>query len=273
MDIGYRALERCFQDLGPEDRSDVGMLLAGLQNPKAIVPAHGIFVRCVRDDTYYNSFLQRHIAIVGQACRQDMAAYLLQPDRGPTHYNVDSFFLALKSLEVATPFVTRWREWIVQGRFDGGARREDNESAEILYKIFNEGIAKKVEAMTPLIEACETRVWSHCKSATDIRRGMYHLVSMLNAGYVRIPEFSARLIHRVYHWDYPEVDGDLCREIFNAMELWTRLHRGGGDESASRELQAELDAALWEIAAADRITGFYGGSKVERDRGGPSADF
>ena len=176
--VGQKALDFCLRS----DRLEgwqivrVGMCMKYVKSGAAVLWCHSKMILLVRNDVSYNSFLQRHIDIIADQCYDDMAAYLLQPNRGPGNYNVDSFALVIGHVEDPSPFQSRVIDWIDEGGFDleRSKPRETWQAPRILYQILNEhwGDVK----FSGIVKAIYGRVYFLMKSESQNRlsAGMFH---------------------------------------------------------------------------------------------------
>lgn len=119
FNIGYEAVDECLRGdvLDDEQRAPIAMDLQYVTRPEVIRWAHRVLTEQIRNDTFYNSFLQKHSSFVLESLHSEMTAYLLVPNRGPGIYNIDSLFLAAKKSKNPEPFILRIGEWIRDGYF------------------------------------------------------------------------------------------------------------------------------------------------------------
>jgi TIR domain len=252
--VGQEALDFCLNSGRLEDWqvAYVGMHMQYVETPAGVRWCHSRLTSLIRSDAYYHSFLFRHIDLVVAELYDEMAAYLLHPNRGPANYNIDSFTLVISHTDDPTPFQRRWMEWINDGYFDRGDK-EGGTSARLLYVILNEfwGDARFSE----IVEVIESRVHLLLKTGSqdEFRGGMYHLVAMVNAKYRGVDRVLERTVERVY--DLGGEDGHLFELIRGGLEAVAAYNLDPSDKERERLITSRYLA----IADADRrgITGYW----------------
>jgi len=187
FDVGYEAVDFCLSDdaLDQQQREWLGMHMQYVTRPDVVRWAHAKLTRVVKSDTYYNSFLQKHLEFLITELRPELTAYLLVPDRGPARYNIDSLFLIAKAAAKPQPFVQRLRDWILNGRFDDARGDENSGDASILYKYLNS--LAEIPATHPLQDLraiAVDRVRSLLNESGTFDRGLYHLYVMRSEDFV-----------------------------------------------------------------------------------------
>lgn len=254
-DAGYEAIEFCLEDgnLSPEHIEWLGMNMQYVNSPVAVLWCHKQMVSRVRSDAYYNSFLQKHVATVIRDCYEDMTAYLLFPDRGPGRYNIDSFFLVAQHLDDPKPFILRWQDWVRTGYFDLKEDVEENETAWVLYQIFNDAIESRTDKFDGLIKYTLDRVYGLLKSSgiSNNRAGLYHLVSMAEAKFLAVDRILPTLMSRV-HLDVRRSDeGELFNKVIRALELLSKLNGASvGEERGA--VAEEFERVMNEVSLLDK---------------------
>jgi hypothetical protein len=193
---GNEVIDWCLGEgrLGPAARIRLAMRMQYVTSPPAVAWCHAKLTSELRSDPHYNSFLQRHVAWVAANAYDEMAAYLLYPDRGPGSYNVDSFLLAIGAVEDPSPFLGRWKTWIHQERFDGG---EGNESAHLLYRILNEILAKDSSPALPVVTSALDYVAQCLGSMERLSVGLYHLAAMIDERFTQAAWVRQNILRRV----------------------------------------------------------------------------
>jgi hypothetical protein len=194
FDVGRQAVRYYLEEAesDPNKREQLGMRMQYVTQPDAIRWAHQPLTLDIHSDTYYNSFLQKHLDFVLANLLADMTAYLLVPYRGPGHYNLDSLFLVAKRCPKPGPFILRIKEWITDGYFDGRRSKiPDGELGRqlgplILYECLNElaGLADDHPLQSLRIVVCD-RVRMLLGSGDGLL-GIYHLWNMHYAKFIDI---------------------------------------------------------------------------------------
>jgi hypothetical protein len=118
---GYEALEYALTSRGmpPDHREFVAGRMLGAKSVADVVWAHQI-VLTAGNTGIYHSFLSRHAAVVVDKCFDQLAAYLLDPGRGPGGYVAACVDIVLRhGVSAPSLFVRRWLEWLDAGLFDG----------------------------------------------------------------------------------------------------------------------------------------------------------
>lgn len=258
--VGGEAIDFCLagENLSARERETLGMYMSSVTSEEAVVWCHQRMVSRVRSDTYYNSFLQRHAELILRERYDEMAAYLLYPDRGPRDYNVDSLFLVAERAEAAEPFMLRLKKWVSAGLFDGSANDERAESGELLYIKLDRAIGAGQDKFDTLMEEHLKRVCrlldSHDRN--NLNRGLYHLVAMLEsefAGVDRVLSGVEREVHVPYSYREQRV---LYNEVVRALRLLSRMN-GGAGARPEPDLKSEFEEASRKVYLADNITGFW----------------
>lgn len=207
--VGHEALDYCLEPgrLQDDQVAAVAQHMRWVTTPSAVLWCHSRLTSRIRSDTYYNSFLNKHVHTVLDGCFDEMTSYLLQPDRGPGGYNVDSFALVLSNTGDTGPFERRWREWIHDGCFDRRRREEEgSERADILYQILNEHWDDP--RFGSIVETIQTRVHGLCSSGSndEVRAGLYHLVAMVDARYRGTDHVLANTVPRVHGLPFEQLE-------------------------------------------------------------------
>lgn len=233
FDIGREAVDYCLGEnaLTEDQRELLGLHLQHVARDDVVRWAHERLTGDIRSDTYYYSFLEKHLSFVLQNLAGEMTAYLLVPDRGPVNYNIDSLMLLAKHSEGPGAFVRRIREWIQNGNFDGEERERNPgivgiETARLLYTCLNEIAELSPDHPLQILrtEACD-RTRRMLASSKDLHLGLYHLFFMRLEGYVDVES----MLERVY--DCPRTaDAD-------TWLLFEKL-KNGGDKHSLAEARA-----------------------------------
>lgn len=260
--VGAEAIDFCLagDNLSAAERETLGMYMQQVTSEEAVIWCHRRMVSRVRSDTYYNSFLQRHADLILSDCYDEMAAYLLFPDRGPRDYNVDSLFLVVERAHAAEPFILRLKKWVNAGLFDGTANDEKAESGELLYKKFNRAIgAGQAYKFIPLIEETLERVCRLLDSPdrNKLNRGLYHLVAMTEAEFAGVDRALPDLEKKVHIPHSHAEQRRLYDEVIRALRLLSRMNGEAGAQPEP-DLKSEFEAAKRKVYLADNITGFWG---------------
>lgn len=253
--VGQEALDYCLQPgrLTEPQAFHVGARMQSVNTPEALVWCHSRLTSMIRSDPAYHSFLVKHTNVVLDRCFDEMAAYLLQPNRGPARYNVDSFEIVLSHSDHAGPFALRWIEWINDGYFDR-EHRDGGESARVLYLILNKYWG--APAFKEIVEAIHTRVHLLLKSGSNdrVRDGLYHLVAMVDAKYRGVERVLTETVPRIY--ELPADQRLLLGRITAALQAVVAYHENPSD--ATLKL---VNDCYHEVMDADR-TGITGHWKV-----------
>jgi len=252
---GQDVIEYCLEEgrLSPQQRESLGTYMTAVNSREAVVWCHHQMTTHIKSDIYYNSFLHKHITIVATDCYDEMVAYLLYPNRGPTNYNVDSFYDAIRNLANPKPFVTRWIDWIRSGQFDGN-RGDADESPIVLYKIFNEITAEPDPKFNLIIEETLTRVYHLLKSHEEVHKGLYHLVAMLDAKYTGADYVLSNIFPRVYMDRFSADEVALFSLLKSSFQLLAKLSK----DPENKTLQTGVRDKWLEVSEIDKITGFWG---------------
>ena len=251
---GQDVIDYCLEEgrLSSQQRESLGTYMTAVNSKDAVIWCHHQMATRIKSDVYYNSFIHRHAAIVTTACYDEMVAYLLYPNRGPTNYNVDTFYDAIRHVTNGKPLVTRWIDWIRSGRFDGN-NGDDDESPVILYKIFNEIIAEPDPKFDLIVEETLTRVYSLLKSHEDVRKGLYHLVAMLDAKYAGADYVLNNIFPRVYMDRFSPEEVTLFSLLESSFEKLAELSK----DPENKTLQTAVRDKWLEVSELDRMTGFW----------------
>jgi hypothetical protein len=248
LDAGHEALDFCLVQGGLTERelATVAIRMVQVRRPEAVVWCHHRMTAVVRNDILYNSFLRDHRSVVFERCLDEMSAYLLQPDRGPDRYNIDSFDLILLDADDPRPFLDRWHDWIQTGQLDESKKAGSNADV-IHYKILNE--RWDVPVFATLIQATHQHVVSLFRSS-DTRRSdaIRHLYAMVDTQY-RGAEVVVRDIPARIEGLQPE-DVELVEVLVQALRALADWQADPNDgirerravESRNRAIDAYLSA-------------------------------
>jgi hypothetical protein len=259
--VGQQALDFCLRSGRLEDWQIeyVGIQMQYVKSSAAVLWCHSRMTSLIRSDTHYHSFLQRHIDIIVDQRYDDMAAYLLQPLRGPGDYNIDSFELVISHVEDPTPFQSRMIDWIKGGYFDfeRNERKEDWETPRILYLMLNEHWSDAKFGI--VAKAIHDRVYLLVKSGSQNRlsTGMFHLVAMVDAKYLGVDQVVHNLV-------LPSAL-DVGFEHYELLEVISKALKAVvafNEDPSNDDLERNVTKLYHEIADADRkgITGYWGRS-------------
>jgi hypothetical protein len=260
--VGQRALDICLRPGRMEDRyiPIVAERMSRVKSTAAVLWCHSRLVSVIKSDVYYHSFLRRHIDTVLDRCYDEMAAYLLQPNRGPGNYNLDSFEEILSRVDNPVPFQSRLRDWINGHYFDleGHDRLEGWEGPDILYKMLNDHWGE------PVFDEIARVIRNHVYHLIRKRRipedpvtpGLFHLVAMVDARYRGADWVLDEILPRV--WDVPPMGVPVLRLV----SLVTKSIGAVVDynqEPSNEHLERIVDEYFHEIQDADEsgITGFW----------------
>lgn len=220
---GRDALDRCLAALTDRELDHVAPRMAQLTSTEAIMWWHDRLTTVVRNDTHYHRFLVRHLDLVLAHGPDELAAYLLHPDRGPGNLNMDAFDLVVRRVPDPDPYFRRWHEWIWNGYFDL-PRREGSEHAAILYQIFTERWTDPHYLW--LRSSAHDRLLLLLQSHDTVRQriALHHLSAMVEAGYRGADDIRRGI--------YTRVDGlpaDLAQLTvhLDALAAIARAHAGG----------------------------------------------
>jgi hypothetical protein len=182
----------------------------GMQNvvrPDGIRWAHERLTRDIRSDTYYNSFLQKHLKFVLHNLSAEMTAYLLVPNRGPSNCNIESMFLVARKFSKPGPFITRIQDWITDGSFDGRRTEctddvSNQTDAGILYSCLNELADLPNDHPLQALRAFVCDRTRRLLKSGDAILGLYHLWMMRAENFID----TDNALHRVYDLASPNED-------------------------------------------------------------------
>lgn len=255
--VGHEAFEACLEEgrLTPDQRARVGIFLLDVQGREAVIWAHRLLVNEICVDAHYHTFFHRHASVVLEACRDEMAAYVLIPDRGPLNCNVDTICAVIEKADDPEPFLQRWIDWINDGRFDGN-RATGDETAEILYEVLTDARKDGATRLEPVVQAVHDRVCMLLKSRDNAVKGLYHLVSMIQAEYAGAGEVLADMRRRVSYGGYSKEEF----RLLGLLQATLRILAAVNEDPGNRELKQRFEDKAQEIADVDRITGFWRGS-------------
>lgn len=215
--VGHDALDYVLKSDHLDD-TDIRLVGAHMKNVKdkaAIRWCHSRLTRQIKTDTFYHSFLERHIGMIADELFDDMAAYLLTPNRGPGRYNFHSFYVVISHLEESQPFQQRVIDWINDGYLDG-KDIAGSLPANVLYKYLN--LSWGDPKFSRIVDALHTHVHFLLKSeiAEEMRLGMYHLEAMVDAKYRGADRVLEETVERVY--DIPASDHARFEALYKALQ-------------------------------------------------------
>lgn len=214
-----------------------------LRSPEAVMWWHDLFVDQFHDDVYYHTLLQHHAAILLAERYDDVAAYLLVPDRGPARYNFDSLLVVIKNAKEPGPFVERWRGWILNGRFEG--ETNDDEGPQILYSGLNEVLAARPDVVASIqSEALKrTKYLVKLDDPVKVRHGLDHVAAMLDREVPFPRDVQITLLDGVHYED----GGALFRilgEVEPAFKALEKLQNGSGTREEFEAAHRKASSAL-----------------------------
>jgi len=264
FDIGRESLEYCLTEgrLEAKQRDSLGKQMEYTTSRSAIIWCHKQLVTNIRTDQAYNFFLQKHLNIVFDECFEDMAAYLLYPDRGPCRCNVDIFFQIISKHDAADkavePFVIRWIDWIKNGKFEP-TPDHTHESAELLYTLFNRALEKNISRCDCIREETYSRIYSllKCGDKEEIPKGLYHLVAMIAAKYKGVDEVIKNILPRIDSDRFDHEQKELSRLIRRAMDQLSAFMKSPLDQDLEHKF-IKTESEISTFDSLNGITGFYG---------------
>jgi hypothetical protein len=245
--VGHKALQACLRPgrLDENHLGMVGMSMKHVKNPEAVVFCHHLQVTVINNLGAYHSFLQRHLDTVISRCYDDMATYLLEPDRTPSGYNIDLFELVISHVEDPRPFRSRMYDWINNGYFDLHREEEGGGDPHILYHILNEHWAS--EKFAGIINHIENRVHILLKSERleYIRPGLHHLTAMVDTKYLGTERVLSQTVSQMNVIDGDGSDGFILMKIEEGMRAVAAYNRNPSDD-----LEVKISRAVRDIADA-----------------------
>ena len=183
--IGHQALTTCLTSmvLEPWQVDAVGLRMTGVTTSDAVLWCHQTFCHLIRHDGHYHTFLSKHADVLVESRSDDVLAYLLHPDRGPSELNVESFAEVLPLLHDPRPLQARWIEWINGGLFDNDDRPE-TEAASVAYAILNDHWHDP--AFTPVAEALREHLHALLRASAggSTRAALHHLAEIVEEAYI-----------------------------------------------------------------------------------------
>jgi hypothetical protein len=256
--IGHDVIDYCLEEgrMDSNQKTSLGMLMSNVTSRSAVVWCHARMISKIKSDDYYNSFIHKHISVILEECRQAMLGYLLYPNRGPGSYNIDTFYDVIMQMDNPQPLVIRWIDWLNAGCFDGN-NREGDESADPLYKIFNEVINKKTDKLNTIVEETLNRVYLLLKIGKEQYKGLYHLVAMLTGRYKGADYVLNNIMSGVQTRNFSSEETSLFFLLWKAFQSLVKLNEAPDD----RALQDEVNDRWLEVAKIDKVTGYWLGSK------------
>ncbi len=258
FNTGHDVIDYCLEEgrLSSEQRESLGMSMKNVTSKDAIIWCHHQLTTRIKSDVYYNWFLHKHADVVTNVCYDQMAAYLLSPNRGPANCNVDTFYDVIKKLADPEPFIIRWIDWVRTGRFDGNGG-EGDEFAYYLYTIFNEIIEESDAKFDPILKETLNRVYLLLTSDENVCKGLYHLVAMLSVQYKGAYYVLENILEMV---NTARLSNEVTNMYFllkSSFQLLTRLNK----DPENRVLQDAVSSKWLEITEADKITEVLTGPK------------
>ncbi len=237
---GRDALDHCLGVLPARLLDHVALRLEKLTTSGAIMWWHDRLTTVVRNDGYYHRFLVRHLDLVLAHGPDELAAYLLHPDRGPGGLNMDAFDLVVRRVPDPDPYFRRWHEWIWNGYFDL-PRREGSEHAAILYGIFTERWTDP--HYTWLRNSAHDRVLLLLQSHDVARQGiaLHHLSAMVEADYRGADDIRRGIYTRT---DGLPADLGLLTAHLDALAAIARWHANPADATLKAEVAERRRALL-----------------------------
>jgi hypothetical protein len=237
---GRDALDHCLGVLAARQLDHVATRMEKLTAPEPLMWWHDRLTTVVRDDACYHRFLVRHLDLVLSHSPDELAAYLLHPDRGPGSLNLDAFELVVRRVPDPDPYFRRWHEWIWNGYFDL-PRREGSEHAAILYRIFTE--RWNDPHYTCLRNSAHDRLLLLLQSR-DLGRqriALHHLSAMVEASYRGADDIRRGVYTRV---DELPADLGLLTAHLDALAAIARWHANPADPTLKAEVDERRRALL-----------------------------
>lgn len=252
--VGNQALDYCLHPgrLPEWQRQHVLLRLQGCSSTASVVRSHSKLTAVPRDDAVYYSFLQKHADVVLEQCYDEMASYLLEPDRGPGGLNVDSFAIVLSRADRIAPFERRWLEWIDDGYFDRPGKK-GHEWPLVLYGVINDYWGHpRFESITHAIESRVHRLLT-AEGDSAFRDALHHLVAMVDARYRGAGRVLTGMASPVQ--DLPNEQRVLLDRLTVALRAVADFHQRPDD----KDLERLVHARFGDVFEADRvgITGYW----------------
>ncbi len=235
--VGHEALQYCLQP-GNLSSSQLAVALSRLNRdapPDAVVWFHRRLIELRVDGAYY-WFLKQHFEVIQMRSWDEMANYLLVPDRGPDVLNLESLELVVRQGRDPEPFRRRMLEWLHRGLLDGEG--PSAVPASFLY-------LSAPYRPSPIVDEIHRRVGELVR-ATDQRHqriGLRHLASMIERKYDRVDE----VVRLLDPWGSPALappESRMYRLLRSALVALAR-----SDDSVDHTLLVE------QIRALDRTEG------------------
>jgi hypothetical protein len=169
---------------------------------------HDLFAQYVKRDSLYEGFLAAHATELLAHKYVEVARYLLVPDRGPGHCNVDSMVKVVCTTDQPGPFVQRWVGWLWDGRFDH-TEGDGNELPHLHYACIIDGLREAPGPVGPVLD--QTLLWVktclHSSDAATFDAGCRHLLAMLEREVPFASRVKVQVLHDVAWTDGPRRAG------------------------------------------------------------------
>lgn len=203
---------------------------------------HGVFVRRIAEDAYYNTLIEAHAASLMARRYNEVAAYLLHPNRGPADYNVDSMCAAIVHTDRPYPFVRRMNEWIFSGKFDGRTEQSDSDVPHILYACLKNGLECDSEPIRDIAVSAVEHVRSLIVTGNP-RAAVAHLKAMLDNEFALPDLVVDRILDRLWNGTSPYFlhIAPVLRTAFVALAEYQRS--GREDRRALDDAKRQLNRA------------------------------
>jgi hypothetical protein len=188
--VGAEALEYCLahRNLSPADLDFVFSNMSARPGPQeSLCAAHRrVSTVAVRagHTAYYQRFLRDNIVELVEECPDDLADFMLDAQFSASSAGVDCLVLALEHSSDFEPYVQRWIDWIVEGRFDSAG--PGNANTTVMYGYLGHYLdnprfrAVRVAAHAHLVQLLQ--------SPEKIAQAWRHLQAILSAPYAAADE-------------------------------------------------------------------------------------
>lgn len=251
--IGHEALERCLSRLDANWLDFIALEMSRVTSEASVLWCHKKLTEFLKNDARYHQFIDKHIEVLASKDSARLTAYLLFPDRGPAQFNLDSIVTAIESLQNPQPLITRLNDWIRAGRFDGN-KAESDECAEVLYRTLNYAIDRSDDRFDAVVSLSHERVRSLLKSSRDARKGLYHLISMIEARYKGANDIYLDTVR------YPidNLSSDIV-DLYKVVQKGFSSLVGLLQDPSNKEIEKRLISDWLTIAEKDRSLGCLSG--------------
>ncbi len=246
--IGHHVINSLFEKgLDQRWKEECAKKFLSLKKRNSIIWAHKYLADHVKNDSYYNSFMEKFKEIIIKEAYDVVNSYLVTSDRGPAKDNAYTFYTIINFGYKINPFVKRFCEWINSGKFD--VNNEEKYPPKELYKILNYADRNR-KNFKDIFQTTQDYLYSKLRSDSidDRKIGWSYLNAAIAEDFVDLNQLHENILSRIYF------DRKSTEEIlfFDDVEnfIFYRIRTENKNEEKLSQLKKEVKSSYKKLQSS-----------------------